>query len=209
MHVSIHDLQAIRRSLTNLSPYTAEAHVAEAVVLNRTPHKKNSKKLRAYLLQRDLIRQEHPDILGGARSAARSAVLLLSDHDDAFAEAQKRGILVIDGVSTTRESAGLESRVLRSQFKTVVRKQSMQGAAKAAKKRETTELNWEGMLQKSKHDVTLACEGHTDGLAFVTGDIKFYRHFKVGLDMAGVTTYLVLPEWLESKMTTTPPSIVL
>ena len=56
-------------------------------------------------------------------------------------------------------------------------------------------------------DVSLACEGHVKGLAFVTADKKVQKDFGYGLKAQGVTMYTIDGPWMESGMTTPPPEM--
>ncbi|KAF3109298.1 hypothetical protein TWF594_009112 [Orbilia oligospora] len=113
----------------------------------------------------------------------------------------KKGVTILPGACASSDSPAFMCQVL---------KQSYQRLHAAAMKSQNLEVRahklrgsgnmWGHSLKKTLHDLMLASEAHRQGLAFLSHDANFGRHFGITLTEMGITTYLIPESWTMEEL---------
>ncbi|KAF3915559.1 hypothetical protein ABW21_db0205444 [Orbilia brochopaga] len=100
------------------------------------------------------------------------------------------GVKVFRGLSSTLRSTDIGEDINAARFFGLMEgRPADMSPSKYAKVK--TGKDWSGVLKESHVNVGLASESHARGLAFITNDGVFQKHFGSALNKYGVTTYLI------------------
>ncbi|KAK6356025.1 hypothetical protein TWF718_000398 [Orbilia javanica] len=112
----------------------------------------------------------------------------------------KKGVIVLPRACASSDSSALAYQVLRQSYQRLyVVAMKAQSLEVRARKLQGSNETWRATLQKSSHDLMLACEAHRQGYSFLSHDAKFGKQLEIALTKMGITTYLIPNSWTDYK----------